>query len=110
MSILSLYQSESGLSRVVWAIDPLERRECSFIDGVCIDYLFFFQAEDGIRDLTVTGVQTCALPISIFRQRKFPFSKLDSRRALRGNRARAGRRFFRVHIVRERQTAPPFPD
>src|SRR5204862_5448616 len=26
-------------------------------------YLFFFQAEDGIRDLYVTGVQTCALPI-----------------------------------------------
>src|SRR5438874_4019685 len=25
---------------------------------------FFFQAEDGIRDLYVTGVQTCALPIS----------------------------------------------
>src|SRR2546430_6644034 len=25
--------------------------------------LVFFQAEDGIRDLTVTGVQTCALPI-----------------------------------------------
>src|SRR3990167_6407996 len=25
--------------------------------------LFFFKAEDGIRDLTVTGVQTCALPI-----------------------------------------------
>src|SRR5207245_4584898 len=28
---------------------------------------FFFQAEDGIRDATVTGVQTCALPICIFR-------------------------------------------
>src|SRR5256886_4367406 len=28
------------------------------------DTCFFFQAEDGIRDLTVTGVQTCALPIS----------------------------------------------
>src|SRR5688572_31332993 len=29
-----------------------------------IDFIFFFfQAEDGIRDLTVTGVQTCALPI-----------------------------------------------
>src|SRR2546427_11896524 len=28
--------------------------------------IFFFQAEDGIRDLTVTGVQTCALPISKF--------------------------------------------
>src|SRR3712207_7451994 len=28
-----------------------------------IDYFFFFQAEDGIRDIGVTGVQTCALPI-----------------------------------------------
>src|SRR6266498_5217492 len=27
-------------------------------------YVFFFQAEDGIRDADVTGVQTCALPIS----------------------------------------------
>src|SRR6202140_5607828 len=27
-------------------------------------FVFFFQAEDGIRDLLVTGVQTCALPIS----------------------------------------------
>src|SRR2546427_1217897 len=27
-------------------------------------FFFFFQAEDGIRYLTVTGVQTCALPIS----------------------------------------------
>src|SRR5690349_22294874 len=36
-----------------------ERKE----DGQCY-YLFFFQAEDGIRDLYVTEVQTCALPIS----------------------------------------------
>src|SRR2546430_5609165 len=28
-------------------------------------WFFFFQAEDGIRDLTVTGVQTCALPIFV---------------------------------------------
>src|SRR5256884_7367091 len=28
---------------------------------------FFFQAEDGIRDVAVTGVQTCALPISLRR-------------------------------------------
>src|SRR6266542_7173214 len=28
-------------------------------------FFFFFQAEDGIRDATVTGVQTCALPISL---------------------------------------------
>src|SRR5688572_31507860 len=32
-------------------------------------FFFFFQAEDGIRDLTVTGVQTCALPISTMRRR-----------------------------------------
>src|SRR5207245_4840351 len=31
---------------------------------VCCIVVFFFQAEDGIRDATVTGVQTCALPIS----------------------------------------------
>src|SRR2546430_13269652 len=30
---------------------------------MCDFLFFFFQAEDGIRDLTVTGVQTCALPI-----------------------------------------------
>src|SRR6266545_939086 len=29
-----------------------------------LDFFFFFQAEDGIRDKLVTGVQTCALPIS----------------------------------------------
>src|SRR2546429_4893253 len=29
---------------------------------------FFFQAEDGIRDVAVTGVQTCALPISMARR------------------------------------------
>src|SRR5689334_16142633 len=31
---------------------------------VVVFFFFFFQAEDGIRDGTVTGVQTCALPIS----------------------------------------------
>src|SRR2546429_3456681 len=31
---------------------------------VCYACIFFFQAEDGIRDVAVTGVQTCALPIS----------------------------------------------
>src|SRR5205807_7826356 len=29
----------------------------------CFSFFFFFQAEDGIRDYKVTGVQTCALPI-----------------------------------------------
>src|SRR3989441_4839121 len=36
-------------------------------------FFFFFQAEDGIRDKLVTGVQTCALPISL--------SAADGRRA-----------------------------
>src|SRR5260370_23294538 len=42
-------------------------------------FIFFFQAEDGIRDSSVTGVQTCALPISHaraelrIRQRLRPF-------------------------------------
>src|SRR2546429_7313822 len=31
------------------------------VEIVC--HIFFFQAEDGIRDVAVTGVQTCALPI-----------------------------------------------
>src|SRR5260370_10327416 len=39
-----------------------------YIGLACFSYLwsyvFFFQAEDGIRDSSVTGVQTCALPIS----------------------------------------------
>src|SRR2546429_4799494 len=33
--------------------------------AVVVFFFFFFQAEDGIRDVAVTGVQTCALPISI---------------------------------------------
>src|SRR5260370_37249515 len=36
-----------------------------------VSFFFFFQAEDGIRDSSVTGVQTCALPIY--------FKRLDSR-------------------------------
>src|SRR5256884_9840899 len=35
-------------------------------------FFFFFQAEDGIRDVAVTGVQTCALPISFFLSRSRP--------------------------------------
>src|SRR6266404_8832990 len=37
--------------------------------GVVFTFFFFFQAEDGIRDKLVTGVQTCALPIWSERQR-----------------------------------------
>src|SRR2546429_8384113 len=37
-----------------------------------VPLFFFFQAEDGIRDVAVTGVQTCALPISWLRSRGGP--------------------------------------
>src|SRR5438270_12075607 len=46
---------------------PLHRPECrpaTQLRRAEASVHFFFQAEDGIRDLTVTGVQTCALPIS----------------------------------------------
>src|SRR6266481_4002197 len=46
---------------------------------MCIFFCFFFQAEDGIRDGTVTGVQTCALPICAGHDRRngeeFPVSR-----------------------------------
>src|SRR5690606_40122565 len=37
-----------------------------------VSFIFFFQAEDGIRDFHVTGVQTCALPISATQERTPP--------------------------------------
>src|SRR5258708_25813005 len=52
---------------------------------------FFFQAEDGIRDDLVTGVQTCALPISDD-GRPRPHRALGGQRLLRLERPRRGRR------------------
>src|SRR2546430_12171117 len=43
--------------------DRLVSGRCDNKRDVRLHLYFFFQAEDGIRDLTVTGVQTCALPI-----------------------------------------------
>src|SRR5205807_3682097 len=40
------------------------------VDTLLLCFFFFFQAEDGIRDYKVTGVQTCALPISACRKQK----------------------------------------
>src|SRR5256885_11148057 len=36
----------------------------NYVISIIYSIIFFFQAEDGIRDYKVTGVQTCALPIS----------------------------------------------
>src|SRR2546429_1578690 len=43
--------------------------------NVLVCFFFFFQAEDGIRDVAVTGVQTCALPISEKRTKSFYSAK-----------------------------------
>src|SRR5260370_5420543 len=51
-------------------------------------FFFFFQAEDGIRDSSVTGVQTCALPIfgktSESRKRSFRLGSIGSKLAFLG--------------------------
>src|SRR2546430_12483843 len=61
-------RNENSGQRSTQALGPtsIQLRVTSVAVLWCSTYLvlFFFQAEDGIRDLTVTGVQTCALPIS----------------------------------------------
>src|SRR5256885_1008046 len=47
---------------IVYMMDLLQGAEVALVH---LQFFFFFQAEDGIRDYKVTGVQTCALPISI---------------------------------------------
>src|SRR5205809_5964943 len=56
---------------------------------VCV--FFFFQAEDGIRDVAVTGVQTCALPIfptACVELAPIAYSLLVSNRILKPDRER----------------------
>src|SRR5205809_7057696 len=82
------------------------------------DVCFFFQAEDGIRDVAVTGVQTCALPIS--EGRDVPHGRVCDRAAagggggaapgqLRSEERRVGKecrtRWWLVHAEKEANTA-----
>src|SRR5207248_3458186 len=55
------------------------------------NYFFFFQAEDGIRDRTVTGVQTCALPISPDRRAAAALPAPGAGRQAEGHRRRVRR-------------------
>src|SRR3989441_848834 len=82
--------------------------------------VFFFQAEDGIRDKLVTGVQTCALPISPEPVKANPAAGLQGAAAPRGECWQRGRRLDgrRRHSLLESQAAavvmppparPPFP-
>src|SRR5690606_39768283 len=49
---------------------------------VIVCNVFFFQAEDGIRDFHVTGVQTCALPISD-ENKKYPTAQSNTTRTVK---------------------------
>ena len=56
------------------------------VEGGKVSVYFFFQAEDGIRDRLVTGVQTCALPIcfaDLSRKNIFQFITLSQSRAMK---------------------------
>ena len=53
-----------------------KREVCDGSSDVCY-FDFFFQAEDGIRDYDVTGVQTCALPIYGFGGKACVLAALD---------------------------------
>src|SRR5947209_19478828 len=59
---INVYCSVNSNAATKWR--KKERANCVHLEGVASDNRsFFFQAEDGIRDIGVTGVQTCALPI-----------------------------------------------
>src|SRR5436309_13290819 len=62
---------------------------------------FFFQAEDGIRDFHVTGVQTCALPISAS---LFAAHTLPARAPARGSAALRGLRSEERRVGKECRT------
>src|SRR5437762_10130078 len=97
----------SECSTKVWTHYPVlrkakTRRISLYVAKICIgdrDCVFFFQAEDGIRDTSVTGVQTCALPISGARRARLRLRLPDERgaggEAVRGARLLARRRHDR---------------
>src|SRR5207245_3627625 len=72
-------------------------------------FFFFFQAEDGIRDATVTGVQTCALPISD--RARGPLRAVGrTRRALGGREDEAAARSEERRVGKEcRSRWSPYP-
>src|SRR5712692_9182499 len=57
-----------------------------------VEFFFFFQAEDCIRDGTVTGVQTCALPIMVKAEHWEPYDARVSRTVLGARRGAIPRR------------------
>src|SRR5256885_6784391 len=73
------------------------------LDVLC--FFFFFQAEDGIRDYKVTGVQTCALPICMV-ARRLPSRARASSSSVRACSASVGSTLLQSMA----ELAPPLAD
>src|SRR5437762_557091 len=90
-------QGESYAGRKDHLEQASKRRQNYFRQSATV---FFFQAEDGIRDTSVTGVQTCALPISL---RDGPGGQGLSRRAILeqvdGSLARLGTDYIDLYQI-----------
>src|SRR5256885_13005686 len=74
-----------------------------FTENLLKEDFFFFQAEDGIRDYKVTGVQTCALPI--FPRRQQREQRRGDRRHAAGGDQRRLRAFQRRELGVQRELA-----
>src|SRR5207244_10291580 len=81
---------------------------------ICLLFFFFFQAEDGIRDDLVTGVQTCALPILLSWAISPPRARSASRtatsstgRATSSDRSTSGTRPSRASASRAHSRPSP---
>src|SRR2546422_3408569 len=73
-------------------------------------YFFFFQAEDGIRDVAVTGVQTCALPIlplTEVESNDWRFEEFDAHAGSGGGHSLSGLRSAATGLPRNRHVMDP---
>src|ERR1022692_4989715 len=102
----------SSISRTeYWKVDTIvgsnqNEKHCGARTVIC--NAFFFQAEDGIRDYKVTGVQTCALPISTIDDGAGGWNQPPHRHAHRGGLS-GGRRPLqraRAHILHQQPASP----
>src|SRR2546422_6919703 len=84
----------------------------SFVKLGVMLFFFFFQAEDGIRDVAVTGVQTCALPICVPPERLEEvarhYERMPGGRSPLGALTLAQARGLERHLVRSGVPLPVF--
>src|SRR5256885_4077249 len=92
-----------------WPISAYTRQDgagrCQILERRARHRCFFFQAEDGIRDYKVTGVQTCALPIFLV-----PFRTVGRAASSREKEREPGPTFVQLHVYREPTISGDMPD